>query len=139
MKKPPRLVTATLVPWSERGGTFETYFGIPRCIDAERLLYTYAQRYIRGYQGGLWDFYQLSNGGFYAVLKTEESRLRVINPQNHYDGTMTPDAAGLALMVMVSNHLSLQFNSVEIDRLYKKIMAFAERHKESHAILAFLD
>lgn len=90
------------------------------------------------YHGGSWNFYKLSNDGFYmAPSKKKPYRIRCNG--NEYDGTMTSDAAGITACLFALSHLSFEPRFKFLAEFYEKLYEFACEHEESEAILAAID
>ncbi len=47
-------------------GASPGFFG-DRFIDTENTVYSFAENIVVGYRGEFWDFYRLSNGGFFIA------------------------------------------------------------------------
>lgn len=101
-------------------------------------------RLSQDYKGGLWHFYELSNGGFYlAPNKTE--RMRVEVDGNGFDGAMSADAAGIVATLFALNHLVAlvyEEGGPELDKLsdhYYFLRDFALGHPEAVTILRAID
>jgi hypothetical protein len=101
-------ITAQAVPFVERLTFLPKLFGPKLMMRAEALLYTYAGRFSQDdYQGGLWEYYTLSNGGGYAApVKPERLRISVMG--NGYEGEMSADAAGIVVSLFVLNTLTFE-------------------------------
>lgn len=71
-------------------------------VVGENLIYSYADDMSRDYKGGLWDFRQLSNGGFYTFPKID----RIVGRHPDFgDIELSGQAFGLAVSMMTVNHL----------------------------------
>ena len=58
-------VTRTLVPEDRRLAVTAELFGTWFPMRIEPVVYTITERLSKDYYGGYWEFYTLSNGGFY--------------------------------------------------------------------------
>lgn len=56
------------------------------------------------YRGGYWQFYALSNGGFY--LAPDSDRLFPVVCENGYEGNLSADALGITACLYAYSHLS---------------------------------
>lgn len=90
------------------------------------------------YHGGSWNFYKLSNDGFY-MAPSEKKSYRIRCNGNEYDGTMTSDAAGITACLFALSHLSFEPRFNFLAEFYEKLYEFACEHEESEAILAAID
>ena len=59
------------------------------------------------YQGGLWQFYELSNGGFFMTLDRDEP-MRLCWPDNYFEGQTSPEAAGIGITLMALSILTFK-------------------------------
>jgi len=134
-------VTSTIVADADRLDFFPTYFG-KYFMAGENLLYVHADRFVQNYQGGYWNFYTLSNGGFFAALDTDKEQ-HVVIADNYCSERMSAEAAGVTLMLFVLGRLlAARIPENESDRfidLYHKLREFALEHAEAQAILTAID
>lgn len=114
-------------------------------IRAENNVYSYAARYLDGYDGGVWDYATISEGGGFMKPEGDE-RWHFCNPLNFADLTLSSEAAGIVITALVLNHRSWMYDhhdEEELCRLYcrrhRELMAYAECHPEADAILRALD
>ncbi|EFL84201.2 hypothetical protein HMPREF0326_03252 [Desulfovibrio sp. 3_1_syn3] len=68
-----------------------SYFGFKAYV-VEINTYAMLDMLSPDYHGGSWNFYKLSNGGFY-MAPSKKRTYRILCNENEYDGTMTSDAA----------------------------------------------
>ena len=90
------------------------------------------------YEGGLWDFYSLSNGGFYMSLD-HDSLLRMQWATNAFSGTMSPDAAGIAVSMAVQNRFAWTVDPDRYSQYYFALRNYAIQHEEAPSIFGFID
>jgi hypothetical protein len=64
-------IASRLFPAHERGDILPRFTG-PAFLAFENLVYTLMSRACKDYQGGLWQFHELSNGGFYMAPDRDE-------------------------------------------------------------------
>jgi hypothetical protein len=83
----------------------------------------------------LWDFFELSNGGFYMTSRLEEP-LRIRCESNGFDGEMSCDAAGIVACLMAFNALAWQTREAHFGVLFYQLRDFAAQHAEAASILA---
>lgn len=111
-------------------------------LAAETLTYGFANRFIAGYSGGYWDFFELSNGSFFMAPSGEEL-LRVVVTDNYTDVEMSPEAAGIVVTLYTLNYLMhARIRAADRDRfieLYYKLRDYAGEHKDGAAIMAAID
>ena len=86
-------VTRELVPEDQRLAITEQLFGMAFPLQLEPVVYGVTDRMTGDYTGGYWDFYTLSNGGFY--MAPSEDREFHVKCQNMYEGDLSADALGI--------------------------------------------
>jgi len=92
-------VTATLISCDELRLEFlPTFFGVRYMMAGERHAYAAMGRLSSEYNGGHWNFYTLSNGGFYMAPRIKEIKLDEF-------GTVSGNAAGVAATMFAINRL----------------------------------
>ena len=81
-------------------------FGAHFPFRVEPAVFTIAGHLAPAYTGGLWDFYALSNGGFYMAPQTEE--LFDVRCENGFEGRLSACALGIAACLYAFSHLSFE-------------------------------
>jgi hypothetical protein len=120
-----------------RMGTLPRHFG-PHMMTVEGRVFDLMREYCADYSGGCWQFYELSNGGFYMVPHLGRVRLSV--PGNGYRGEMTADAAGITVCLFALSHLSFEYQQTEVfTRHFHWLREFALGHTEARQIFAAID
>lgn len=92
------------------------------------------------YDGGEWDFFELSNGGmFLAPNSREEYRITV--PGNYFDDLLTAEAAGIVVTYFTLGQLSALpiLFSERCAAYYHKLTDYACEHAEYNKIRAAID
>lgn len=118
-------------------GFLPRHFG-PRFLTGEAAVYVAMQRLCPDYDGGFWDFLDLTNGGFYMRLRVDDD-LRIAVPDgNGFDGVLSADAAGIVATLFALNHLAWQ-GAPAMVQAYDRLRAYAEQHPECGSILAAID
>jgi len=130
-------LTASPVPKARRLGCLAQRFGWQALL-FEEAVFSMLARHARDYSGGLWEFYELSNGGFYMALDTEE-RFRVAVPGNGFEGELSAEAAGLFACAMAYSHLSFWPDGEVFAKEFYLLHDFLRQHPESAALAAALD
>ena len=93
------------------------------------------------YHGESWNFYKLSNNGFY-MAPTSKKLYHIRWDRNKYDGTMTAmtaDAAGITACLFALSRLSFEPQFNFLTKFYEKLYDFACEHEESEEILSAID
>ena len=131
-------ITRTLCPVGKRSRFLPRFVGRD-CLCFERLVYSVMGRACDAYTGGYWDFYQLSNGGFYMGLSGYD-RLGIVWSDNFFSGQLSADAASIGVTLMVLGWVCCdpQQPSRIQDHFYL-LRSFALQHEEAGSILGFID
>ena len=130
-------VTAVEVSGQARLAFLPRYFGRDM-MDFEAAVYAAMRAISDDYQGGLWQFYELDNGGCYiAPVMAEPVDVAVAG--NYYSGSMSADAAGVVASLFAIGRLPGRWPGCDAGELYHKLLAFARDHAEADAILAAID
>jgi hypothetical protein len=91
------------------------------------------------YSGGYWDFYQLSNGGFY--MAPSEDRVFHVTCDNMFEGDLSADALGITASLYAFSHLS--FTNGRFGRVcachYHRLREYMFEHPEVRSILGATD
>lgn len=133
------IITATLVSESKRMDTADKHFGIRFPITVEPMIFQFASQLAESYSGGYWNFYQLSNGGFYMAPHLDEPFAVIAD--NGYEGTMSADALGITACLYTYSNLSFGDGSFgeKCGRHYHRLYQSARLHPEAKAIRAAID
>ena len=133
-------VTRKLVPEDRRLSITEKLFGTWFPTRIEPVVYTFAERLSEAYTGGYWEFYSLSNGGFYMAPSTGRS-FHVIC-QNQFEGDLSADALGITACLYAYSNLSFSgpdaFADICFDH-YHWLREYMMQHAEVEAILGGTD
>ncbi len=141
------VITAGKVPVSQRSGFLPKMFGGAYLL-GERTVYARMERLCADYHGGFWNFYTLSNGGFYmAPEKPADEKMRLVVCGNYFDGEMSADAAGLVASLFALGDLAGYFftkgGSPELVDLlsdhYSFLREFCYGHPEASLIFRAID
>ncbi|CAM4500691.1 MAG: Antirestriction protein KlcA [Legionella sp.] len=104
----------------------------------ENAVYYFTKKFCLEYNGGSWDFLNLSNGGFYIKPNSDE-RFSLFVESNHYEGTVTSDALGIITSLFSLNQIVFHDNSEILIDKYYFLRDFALEHKERESILSAID
>ena len=132
-------VTRMLVPEDQRLVITEKLFGTWFPMRIEPFVYTITERLTKDYQGGYWEFYTLSNGGFHMAPATD--RLYHVACDNMYEGDLSADALGITACLYAYSHLSFTGGAFARDcaRHYHLLREYMFEHPEARAILGATD
>lgn len=131
-------ISAKLVTERDRLHTLPRVFGPRHMLIAESSTYAWMKRLAPDYNGGLWNYFDLSNGGFY-MAPASDGLLQVTNGNNWFEGELTTDAAGIVACLFAFNQLC---NRTELDshiELYHALREYASEHAERRLILRAID
>ena len=92
------------------------------------------------YDGGYWDYMDLSNGGFYMLLTDANSDKQLFMQWdgNYYRGEMSLAAASIGINLFAQN----RFANKPVDKFteyYYQLRNFAAQHVEACEIFRFID
>ena len=132
----PGAITCSVVPGAERLKFLPRVFG-RRYIQGETAIFTWMRRLCRNYNGGFWDFVDLSNGGFYLRLVRDEP-LAICVSTSDYAGAMSADAASIVVSLFAINELLFD-GAHELDDAYYALRDYALQHAECREILKAID
>ena len=104
-------ITCQLVPESERMAFVDKLFGISYVLKLEPTVFQFAEQLAADYNGGYWNFYALSNGGFYMAPRNgpqAPSSNAIFNVvcDNGFEGKLSADALGIVSCLYAYSNLS---------------------------------
>jgi hypothetical protein len=133
-------VTRQLVAEEKRLEIIERLFGAHFPLAIEPIVYGIAERMAEHYHGGYWDFYALSNSGFYLVPQGDQ--VYSVSCENYFTGNLSADALGLTACLYAYSHCSFSRNE-DFGRLcarhYHLLREYMYEHPEVAAILGAID
>lgn len=130
-------ITARQLPTPERIKALPRHFG-RHMMAVETVVFAYMRELVEAYQGGYWQFYDLSNGGFY-MAPTGDQELRVSVSGNYFEDTMSPDAAGVVACLFAYSYLANSTGSAALVDHFHQLREYALDHPEAGKILAAID
>ena len=131
------VITATRVPDEDRLNFWSRHVGPKYMLSFERHVFGWMRRLCGDYDGGFWEFYELSNGGFY-IAPQNGSKMRLVWSGNYFDGAMSPDAAGIVATLYALNVFAEQAGPYFSDK-YIQLYEFMRLHPEAEVIRAAID
>ena len=133
------IITRKLVPEDLRIAVTAELFGLNFPLRLEPFVYGITERLSKDYRGGFWDFYQLSNGGFYMCPHSDKA-FRVC-AENGFEGQLSADALGITACLYANSTLS--FNGDAFAELcaeqYHLLREYMYGHAEVGSILQAID
>ena len=105
----------------------------------EQAVYSYLRLLCAGYQGGYWDYFDLSNGGCYLAPSASKG-YRIEVQGNGFAGCLDAQCAGIVATLFALSHCSMRYPTVErfSERFYQ-LREFACEHPDGNLILAAID
>jgi len=79
-------------------------FGVNFPLHIEPFIYSITGCMAQEYRGGYWEFYSLSNGGFYMAPKS--GAISIVICDNGYSGVLSADALGITACLYAYSHFS---------------------------------
>ncbi len=139
MNKAHTLITSSLVSEDARLDFLPNFFGPRRMMRGESLVYDWLGTLSKDYRGGYWNFYKLSNGGFYMAPERSD-KLRLIVEGNWFDDELSPDAAGIVATLFALSQLANEFQDERLIDLFYLLREYvAEGHPEGGLIFQAID
>ena len=132
-------VTRELVAEDQRLVVAERLFGMAFPLQLEPVVYGITDRMAQEYTGGYWDFWTLSNGGFY--MAPADDRIFHVKCQNMYEGDLSADALGIVACLYAYSNLSFSLSDIsrEYARHYHLLREYSMEHAEVREILGATD
>jgi len=132
-------ISCVRIAEQERINHTATLFGLNFPLKLEPFVYFMANTMCEDYQGGYWEFYTLSNGGFFMAPHTDD--LFHVSCENGYEGNLSPTAFGIVCCLSAYSHLS--FGDGEFAQTcaehYHLLREYVFEHPEVDAILRAID
>jgi hypothetical protein len=129
-------IEAYPVPEHARIGTLARHFG-RHMLRVENRVYDFMSQFARSYCGGLWQFVELSNGGFYMMPPDDMYDIRIVS--NGFRGHMSADAAGITVCLFTYSHLSFEYSAELFARHCHWLREFALGHHDAGLIMQAID
>ena len=131
------IITATKVADEDRLNFWLRHVGMTKMLSFERHVFCWMERLCPHYDVGFWEFYDLSNGGFYIALAGEK-KMWLTWPGNYFNDEMSADAAGIVATLYALNDFAEQI-SPAFGEKHRQLYDYIESHPEAQAIYAAID
>jgi hypothetical protein len=141
MKHPmqsPSCITAQLIEEAARMDFLPTVFGPRLMMRGEGQVYSCMRQLSADYNGGFWNFYSLSNGGFYMAPDGLKS-LHIVCDGNFFAGDFSADAAGIVATLFALCYLANSTSDDSIIERYHLLIEYAGQHEEAPEIFRAID
>lgn len=132
-------ITSQIVPEADRMDFVDRLFGMNFPMRLEPAVFNMAGMLAAEYNGGYWQFYSLSNGGFY--MAPSANTIFDVSCDNGFEGKLSADALGIAACIYAYSHLSFREDAFgqTCARHYHWLRQFATEHAEVRSILQATD
>ena len=134
-----RPLFSRVVPESERMSIVDKLFGISYVLKLEPTVFSMAERLAADYHGAYWQFYALSNGGFFMAPRGDATF--DVCCENGFEGKLSADALGLAACLYAYSHLSFDGDAFAdlCGNQYHLVREYMFQHPEAKSILRAID
>lgn len=106
----------------------------------EPRIFARMDRLCADYQGGIWRFSTLSNGGgFMAPESDHDEKWTLFNSMNGNGAELTSEAAGMVACMMAYNHHACRTECDAMTEHYYRLRDYALNHPECSAIMHLID
>ena len=115
-------------------------FGIRFPLNIEPAVYSIASNIAIEFNAAYWEFYALSNGGFYMAPWSDQSYQVIC--ENGFEGNLSADALGITACLYAYGLLSFSSNQAFAEicsNHYHWLREYMLEHKEASAILSAID
>ena len=129
------VIEATQVSEAQRLATLPHYLG-RYMVQFESAVYTHMSRLCESYEGGYWQFYTLSNDGFYMAMDSSK-KIMVRQGSNYFEQLLSADTAGIIACLALNDLVWKYEGEKDIYKLYElfeALRAYALEHEDSTAI-----
>ena len=136
----PSTITCQQVEDKQRIQHTADLFGIRFTLNIEPAIYSIAGSIATEYRGAYWEFYSLSNSGFYMAPCSDKAYQVICD--NGFEGMLSADALGITACLYAYSHLSFTANPAFADIFsnhYQWLRAYMLKHVEVQAILSAID
>lgn len=132
-------ITRQRIATNQRISHTARLFGLNFPMRLEPAIFSIAGNLAEAYDGRFWEFYKLSNGGFYMALASEEQFM--VSSENGYEGSMSGDALGITACLYAYSHLSFGDGAFAetCAEHYHLLREFALDHAEVGSIMQAID
>ncbi len=132
-------ITNTTVPESERLTIVDGLFGIAYMLKLEPAVFSIAEALASEYTGGYWEFYDLSNGGFYMAPRHDTEF--TVSCENGFQGKLSPDAFGISVCLYAFSELSFVGDRMAqtCAQQYHLLREYVAQHSEASVIYRTID
>lgn len=106
MNKKKKEITITRPTGERRLDVLSPYTGIHMALRIEAAVHDALWHLSRDYQGGPWDYFELSNGGVFLAPQNRGQTFRIKVSGNSFSAAVDPHVAGLIATLFAYNQLA---------------------------------
>ncbi len=134
-----KLITCITVPESERMNVADALFGVRYVTLLEPTVFNLAGMLAAEYDGAYWEFFTLSNAGFYMAPRGED--IYDICCENGFEGKLSSSGLGLAACLYAYSQLSFGGDTFAdlCATQYHLVREYMFQHKEAESIARAID
>ncbi|SEQ45740.1 antirestriction protein [Nitrosomonas ureae] len=135
-----QIITRRQVADNQRINHTANIFGVQFPLRIEPAVYSFTEMMAAEYNGGYWDFYALSNCGFY--MTPDLNKTFQVSCENGFEGKLSGDALGVTVCLYTYSHFSFSDNQKLAEvcaRQYHWLRDFMLEHEEVRCILGAVD
>ncbi|HEQ1859512.1 TPA: antirestriction protein [Providencia alcalifaciens] len=138
--EPNSFILANVVPLSARANFWQSHFGTVKGFATfEVMIFTIMGQFCDEYTGGYWEYCTLSNGGAFIYPDLGSEQLALFNMHNGNEAELSPEAAGVAVCLMLYSQWSFRTESELLVERFYQLREYAIQHPESSAIFHLVD
>lgn len=119
-------ITKTLVPEGARLAITPRYLK-HKYLSGESTVYAVMRSMCREYDGGYWNYYELSNGSFYMAPKADPVEKIKICCVNMYEGEVSYEVAGIITCLYVWCQLANDTEDDHFIELYHNLLDYCRQ------------
>ncbi|MDR2227786.1 MAG: antirestriction protein [Providencia sp.] len=133
-------ISATPVPNHQRMRFWQTHFGAVKGFTTfEVVIFTIMSQFCDEYTGSYWEYCTLPNGGAFIYPDLSPEKLTLFNMHNGNEAKLSPEAAGVAVCLMLYSQWSFRTESELLVERFYQLRDYAIQHPESSAIFYLID
>lgn len=131
-----QIITRRQVADDQRINHTANIFGVQFPLRIEPAVYSFTEMMVAEYNGGYWEFYALSNCGFY--MTPDLNKTFQVSCENGFEGKLSGDALGITVCLYTYSHFSFSNNQKLAEtctQQYHWLRDFMLEHEEARTIL----
>jgi len=129
-------IVESIIPEDQRLEQLPKQFG-QRFLLVENAVYQFMEQLCEQYNGGYWEFYSLSNGGFF-MAPVMGNTVKIAWAENYFEGTVTANAAGIIACLFAYSYAAMK-GSEQAAEMFHKLRDYIHHHEERDLIFKVVD